>query len=627
MMLRRCLPACIALLLLPVAAAPAATPSYPEQVHNTESGQPLSPAEALDRMELPDGFEVTLFAAEPQVAQPIDFTFDDRGRLWVAECYSYPDPGDPWDREVRDRILIFEDTDRDGRFDSRKVFWDGAKNLTSIALGFGGVWACMTPELVFIPDRDGDDQPDGPPRVLLDGWNDQGIGHNVFNNLRWGPDGWLYGAQGLQATSHVGKPGTGDDQRRAFNGGIWRYHPTRDVFEVVAEGTTNPWGLDWNDYGQAFFTNCVIGHLWHLIPGAHYERMYGDDFTPHKYDVIDQHADHLHWVGDDWTASREHAPPTDRAGGGHAHVGAMVYLGDNWPDRYRDTLFTHNLHGLRINNDILERRGSGYVGRHGDDFLFANDEWYRPVRIRYGPDGGVFICDWNDKGECHEADGIYATSGRIYKITHGTPENPGEFDLRDRSSAELVELQLEKNDWWVRHARRILQERAAGGEDMATAHERLRGILADHEDVTRKLRALWALKVTGGLGRSELIELLDHDSEHVRSWALRFLCEEKEPPQAAVAKFADMAEREDSALVRLFLAAMLQRMPTDDRWAIAEGLMSHGVDADDHNIPLMIWYGFEPLVAEAPRRALDLAKTSEIPLLTEHIIRRIAAIE
>ena len=219
---------------------------------------------------MPEGFEVTLFAGEPHVRQPIAMEFDDRGRLWVAEFYSYRN----WKPEGKDRILIFEDTDGDGRFDKRKVFWDKGNYLTGLQLGFGGVWICNAPTLAFIPDRDGDDVPDGPPEVLLDGWSTEGK-HNVLNGLKWGPDGWLYGMNGITAPSKVGKPGTPDDKRIDINCGIWRYHPTRHNFEVVAHGTTNPFGMDFDEHGQAFFTNCVIGHLWHLIPGAHYKRMFG----------------------------------------------------------------------------------------------------------------------------------------------------------------------------------------------------------------------------------------------------------------------------------------------------------------------------------------------------------------
>ena len=196
--------------------------------------------------------------------------------------------------------------------------------------------------------------------VLLDGWNDAEIGHCLVNGLTWGPDGWIYGCHGIQGVSRVGKPATPDDQRVRFNGGIWCFHPTKHIFEVVCEGFTNPWGVDFDDFGQAFLTNCVIAHLWHMIPGGHYKRMYGEDFTPNTYGLIDTCADHLHWAGGNWTDSRGGKGKHGEAGGGHAHAGCMVYLSDNWPSEYRGNIFMNNLHGHRVNQDVPVRQGSGY---------------------------------------------------------------------------------------------------------------------------------------------------------------------------------------------------------------------------------------------------------------------------
>ena len=249
-------------------------------------------------------------------------------------------------------------------------------NLSGIAVGFGGVWLCSTPNLLYIPLKPNGDEPAGPPVVVLNGW-DLKAKHNVFNQLVWGPDGWLYGCNGILSNSRVGKPGTPDAERVAFNCGVWRYHPIKKRFEVVASGTTNPWGLDFDDRGEAFITNCVIKHLFHVIPGAHYVRMYGEDLDPNSYGLMPSCADHIHWAGGSWTSSRGGLGAHSEAGGGHAHAGAMIYLGDNWPDAYRGHIFMCNLHGNRVNHDILERVGSGYVAHHGKDFLFGNNPWFR----------------------------------------------------------------------------------------------------------------------------------------------------------------------------------------------------------------------------------------------------------
>ena len=229
-------------------------------VYDTQAvaDQPGSPQAALASMVLPAGFRATLFAAEPMVRQPIAMTTDPRGRLWVAENYTYAEEPLGFDTKLRDRIVILADTNHDGEADRRTIFCDQAEKLTSVEIGLGGVWALCPPNLLFIPDADGDDRPDGKPQNVLDGWDDDGVRHNIANGLRWGPDGWLYGRHGILRTSHVGRPGTPAEDRAAINCGIWRYHPLRKVFEVVAHGTTNPWGMDWDH--QLPWTPAEPGH-------------------------------------------------------------------------------------------------------------------------------------------------------------------------------------------------------------------------------------------------------------------------------------------------------------------------------------------------------------------------------
>ena len=202
----------------------AAEPAAPKNTQ-AETIALTSPQQAAASFAAPEGFQVSLFASEPDVRQPIAFTTDARGRLWVAENNTYAERTLNFDLSQHDRIVILEDTDHDGRADRHKVFWDQGTRLTSVEVGFGGVWALCPPRLLFLPDRNGDDVPDGEPQVILDGWDTDAVRHNIANGLRWGPDGWLYGRHGIQATSRVGPPGTPSDQRIALNCCIWRYHP------------------------------------------------------------------------------------------------------------------------------------------------------------------------------------------------------------------------------------------------------------------------------------------------------------------------------------------------------------------------------------------------------------------
>ncbi|MFO0953046.1 MAG: PVC-type heme-binding CxxCH protein, partial [Isosphaeraceae bacterium] len=367
---------------------------------------------------MPEGFRVSVFATEPDVRNPIGMAWDARGRLWVAENYTYAERTQKFDLKLRDRVIVLEDADRDGRAERRKIFTDNVQRLSSVELGYGGVWLLCPPQLLFVPDANGDDVPDGAAEVVLDGFTVPAENyHNFANGLKWGPDGWLYGRCGCSAPGKLGAPGTPDEGRVPINGGLWRYHPRRKTVEVVAHGTTNPWGHDWNALGEAFFINTVNGHLWHAVPGAHFVRPHTVDPNPYVYQPIDQHADHWHWDhSKDWTDSRNVTGEHDRLGGGHAHSGLMIYQGDNWPEAYRGELFTLNLHGRRINRDPLERLGGGYVGRHKPDPFRAADPWFRGIDLSYGPDGRVYVLDWSDAGECHESTGVHRSSGRVFTI-------------------------------------------------------------------------------------------------------------------------------------------------------------------------------------------------------------------
>ncbi len=592
---------------------------------NTQAGTPLSAEEATARITVPDGFKVSLFAGEPDVQQPISITIDERGRLWVAENYTYAEAAVNFDTRFHDRIVILEDTDNDGRFDKRNVFWDSAQRLTSVEVGFGGVWVLAAPQLLFIPDYDRDDVPDGPPVVILDGWNDGAVRHNIVNGLKWGPDGWLYGRHGILANSLVGRPGATASQRTKLNCCIWRYHPTRETFEVVAHGTTNSWGFDYDQHGQMFFINTVIGHLWHLVPGAHYRRMYGADFNPHIYEYIDQCADHVHWdTGEKWSDIRSGiSDTTSAAGGGHAHSGLMIYQGNNWPEPFRHRMYTINFHGRRINSDTLERHGSGYVANHADDVLFANNHWFRGLDLITGPDGGVFVADWSDIGECHENDGVHRTSGRIYKVTYGNPNPDEPGDLSRLTHSDLVRLQTHPNAWQARTARRLLQERTAAGDDMSPIRPALINLFEKSSDDITKLRAMWCLHAIGATDDAWLLQQLTDRNEHVRVWAIRLLNDSGHTGPETVTRLDHLAQSETSGLVRLYLAAALQRLQPQDRWGIASALARRVEDAADKQLALMIWYGIETAVPEDSQMAINFAEISQIPLIRRHIVRRL----
>ncbi|MCM8542024.1 MAG: c-type cytochrome [Lentisphaeraceae bacterium] len=607
----------VSLLLLVIPFLSAQDAPLPEGIKNDQNpaDKTISPQESLKKITVPEGFKVTLFAGEPDISQPIAFTFDNRGRLWVVQNFSHPF----YKKVGHDTILIFEDTNGDGQFDKRKVFWDKGQYVTGIQFGHGGVWICNSPNLQFIPDANGDDIPDSEPITVLDGWNMKGK-NNIVNNLNWGPDGWLYGCIGQNDQSLVGAPGTPEAERTMISRGLWRYNPISKVFEVVGRGAVNPWGFDFDDLGEAFFINCVLPHAWHYIPGAYYQRRGAETDYKDIYGRIQPIADHLHWAGGHWTSSRNAVGNHSNTGGGHAHTGCMIYMGGNWPEKYRGTLFVGNIHGNRINNDILSRKGSSFVASHSDDFLHGNNPWFRTLSQKYGPDGGVFITDWHDIGECHDHDGTHRTSGRIYKITYGDTKHEN-FDLSKYSNEKLVELQLHKNEWFVRHARRVLYERASTGQDMKTANDALLKIFNENTSVPKKLRALWCLNLTGGMDDEKLAMLLDHESENVRAWALRLINDDKTVSKEIIATLKKLAGKENSSLVRLHLASQLQRLSVKDRTGILLSLVVKAEDKDDRMIPKMLYYAAMDVLGENEAAIAGLISRSRMPLFTEYLTR------
>jgi putative membrane-bound dehydrogenase-like protein len=619
---------------------------------NSEKGSPMPAEEVARTMELPPGFKCQVFAAEPDVQQPIAMAWDAKGRLWVAENYTYAENPARWDTKLRDRIIILEDKDGDGKHDGRKVFWDQGSYLTSVEIGYGGAWILNNGTLSFIADKNGDDVPDGEPEVLLDGFNTKTIGHNIVNGLRWGPDGWLYGRHGITDTSSVGAPGTPADKRVKFNCAIWRFHPTRKVLEAVAHGGTNSWGHDWNAEGELFMINTVIGHLWHVIPGAYYRRMFGTHLNPYVYEVIEQTADHFHWDtgAEKWSDIRAGiSNKTLELGGGHAHVGMLNYQGGTWPKEYHGAMLTCNLHGNRINMDKLVREGCGYTGKHAPDFMKAKDKWFRGIDLLTGPDGNVFVADWSDTGECHDNDGVHRTSGRIYKIVYGEPKKAEPINLSSLTDSALIGVLMKnKNSWWTRTSANLLYERIPSYPDpymSAAIHQivmnaiewrRLSSVVTEQEFQNQIGEpTLYECRRRNGiisnieegdyeqplgdefLSVAELDKRLKEQNEHPEKG-------EKRPLKERYYLSLYRAANDPSGLVRLHLASALQRLPLEARWPIATALAQHEEDANDRQQPLMIWYGIEPAVAADPMKGVEFIASAKIPTVRRLVARRIA---
>ena len=579
----------------------------------------LNPQEAVEAMTIKKGYEGNVWASEPMITQPMAFCWDDRGRLWVAENRDYESRGHGFSSAGNSRILILEDTDGDGEADSEKVFLEGLAFPAAMAVGFDGLFLGAPPNLLFVPDRNQDDKADlDDIEVLLTGWGIRDR-HETLNSLHWGPDGWLYGLQGFATPSKIRKPkGKGrlyyhndefpEDLLEAegvdINGGVWRYHPIKDRFEVVAHGFSNPWGIDYDAKGQLFISACVIPHLWHVIPGGIYHRQGGQHFNPYAYEDIKTIADHRHRS---------------------AHGGARIYQSDAFPAEERGRIFMANIHEHAVLSDVLEPSGSGFIGRHGDEFMMANNAQWVGFSMEIGPDGGLYALDWHDADICGQ-EVLHSETGRIFRYM---PEESLAEDFKGRyedlnrlSDLELVDLQTSSSDWHSRRARGILHKRAANGSLNKGTGNALKQIFKHSDHPDWRLRAMWSLHLVGGFSEKELLESLGDKDQHVRAWAIQLLCEDENPSGEALSKFSQMAKDDPSPVVRLYLAAALQRISSTHIWPIAANLLQHAGDAEDHNLPKMIWYGIEPLIASDPEKFMDLALQSKIPMTTQFMARR-----
>ena len=572
------------------------------QPYDSEPGdaEPMPPEDAAAGFRDTLGLTASVFAAEPMVRNPIAMTFGNDDSLWVAENYTYAERTQRFDLSLRDRVIVLRDEDGDGRADRRDVFVDDVQMLTSVEVGDDGVWLMCPPRLLFVPNADGNGVPDGPPVVRLDGFEVANENyHNFANGLRFGPDGWLYGRCGGSCPGRVGVPGTPEDLRVALEGGLWRFHPQTDRFEVLCHGTTNPWGHDWTRMGQAFFINTVNGHLWHAIPGAHFERPFTLDPNPHVYELIDQHADHYHFdTGKAWHESRDGAAAD--FGGGHAHIGMAILKKRSLPAELRDRVVTWNFHGRRLNVEELKRHGSGFVARHQPDRFFAADPFFRGMEIRESSTGDLFAIDWSDTGECHENTGVHRSSGRVYRFA--VPRKSAVETVEpDTPAVAAVDAEATIAAMYARH-----RERPFTTEDLE--HSR--------NDPNDAVRAVAVALTVDHLPIDDVfgpVSLTAADRAEINREAA-----------VIVPLLETIAATDKSGLVKLAVASALQRLPVQFRPRVATALVQDGRFANDHNLPLLVWYGLIAPCEGDPVAVADVAAESSWPRTTRLIARRLA---
>lgn len=550
-------------------------------------------------MTVAEGFEVRLVASEPMVRQPVAIEFDDRGRLWVIQYLQYPNPAGlkrvdvdrysrteydrvpeppPHGPRGADRITILEDADGDGRADRAKDFVDGLNLATGLAFGYGGVFVLNVPYLLFYPDRNTDDVPDGDPEVLLAGFGMQDA-HSVANSLTWGPDGWLYGCQGSTVTAHI--------RGIEFQQGVWRYHPRTREFELFCEGGGNSWGLDFDRHGQLLYSTNYGGYIGlHGVQGAYLVKSFGKHGALHNPFAFG-YFDHM---------------PHENFQGGHVTVGGTIYQGTAFPERFRGTYFGADLLGHAVYWHTITPDGSTFRTAHGGQLLQANDSWFAPSDLTVGPDGAVYVADWHDARTAHpDPDASWDRSnGRIYRIqAAGVRPNPVP-NVQDLSNDELVAGLFDDNEWFARRCRRGLAERPD-----ANVRSRLK-MLAVNGSGEKALRALWALAAGDGLDDVTAQELLAHSNPHVRAWTVRLMGDARTVSEESAECLAGLASAETSLIVRSQLACTARRLPAESGLTIARRLTAREDGGGDRYLPLLLWWAVEEHCIDAIGQTSDL---------------------
>jgi putative membrane-bound dehydrogenase-like protein len=541
-------------------------------------GEPLTPAEAIRKMTVPPGFTVEIVASEPDIVNPVAMTFDERGRAWITESLEYPrrSPG-----PGRDRVKVLEDTDGDGKADKFTVFAEGLNIPSGIAVGHGGVWVANAPDILFLQDTDGDGKADRR-EVVVTGFGRDDT-HELPNSLTWGPDGWLYGWNGVFNRSHVNYRGKTHD----FTCAIFRIHPGTREFELFCEGTSNPWGIAWDTEGSAFASACVIDHLWHLSETGYYHRQ-GGPYPPFTW-KIESIVAHKHQQA--------------------AYCGIHFYDSDAYPAAYRERLFMGNIHGNSVNMDRLRRKGSTYEGLAEPDFLAANDAWFMPVSQQTGPDGSLYILDWYDRYHCYQdanrdPGGIDRLKGRLYRVRYGSTPRRAGFDLGKASDDALIDLIGSGNGYDRDTARRLLSERETHQVD-----RRLQAIALDSKSPRRtRMNALWTRISRSALDSVFQQQLLDDKDPGFRAWGVRAAGNQHRVAEAVREKVVSLA-RDPSPDVHLQVAIAARKIEGVEPVALLAEIAS--ACGDDKLIPRIVWRNLHPLLQQDAARfvaALDRAE-------------------
>jgi putative membrane-bound dehydrogenase-like protein len=576
----------------------------------TDSSAPIAPEQSMSHFRFPGDLAMDIVLTEPEVVQPVELSFDQRGRLWVVQYTQYPFPNDlkvvsvdnflrfKYDRvplpppqgvKGADKITIFEDTDGDGKYDKSTDAITGLNIATSVVTGRGKIWVLNPPYLLSYPDRDGDGIPDGSPEVELTGFGMEDL-HAVANSLRWGPDGWLYGAQGSTTTANISSSVT---KNVSFSGQvIWRYNTDTHVFEVFAEGGGNTFNVEFDSKGRVYSGNNAYDRGPNFKQGGYYPRSLG------------KHGAYTN------PFTFGNLPNMELQGDKSRFTHSLIrYEGGKLPDRYEGKMIAVNplLHYVQLTR--FEPDGSTFKNVDEERILETDDRWFRPVNIKAGPDGNVYIADWYDSrlSNTDPRDTWSKNTGRIYRLRDKSASiAPSQFDLTKYSTAQLIESLKSDNKWFRQHALRQFADKKDPSVIPALMP------LLQSGNGQHALEALWAIHVSGGFNDSIAGIAFTHPDPYVRVWGVRLSGDAKSVSKEISEELIKQASNETHPEVRSQLACTAKRLPAADAIAVIRSLLKSHDDIKDPDIPLLMWWAVESK-AETDRNAvLELFKDRDI---------------